>query len=163
MQIYSYKIIHITSSYHMCYLCIFLPQQPLHSLLAYSYKYSLLQLITAQLCSTLHNQNQLMCEQQRIFHLQQQSKYHTQVAILLKQDQTIIIISIHILYFSKYSLRQACAYYCKCRKILWAKHSQFQPYQVFFRNTFIVHWQPVFIIYLQLIIHRKLSQYSQKP
>ena len=30
-------------------------------------------------------------------------------------------------------------------KIRWAKHSQFQPYEVFHGNTFTVHWPPVFI------------------
>ena len=45
--------------------------------------------------------------------------------------------------------------YRKRGKIRWAKHSWFQPYKVFCRNTFVVHWPPVFIIYLQLKIHGK--------
>ena len=47
------------------------------------------------------------------------------------------------------------AVYHKRGKIHWAKHLQFQPYEVFHRNTFAVHWQPVFIIYLWLKIHGK--------
>ena len=30
-------------------------------------------------------------------------------------------------------------------KIRWAKHLRFQPYEVFRRNTFAVHWPLVFI------------------
>ena len=33
-------------------------------------------------------------------------------------------------------------------KICWAKHSQFQPIEVFRGNSFAVHWPPVFITYL---------------
>ena len=33
-------------------------------------------------------------------------------------------------------------------KIRWAKHSQFQPYEVLRGNTFMVQWPPVFITYL---------------
>ena len=40
-------------------------------------------------------------------------------------------------------------------KIRWAKHSWFQRYEVFRRNTFVVHWPPVFITYLKLKIHGK--------
>ena len=45
--------------------------------------------------------------------------------------------------------------YHKRGKIRWAKHSWFQPYEVFRGNNFAVHWPPVFIVYLQLKIHRK--------
>ena len=40
------------------------------------------------------------------------------------------------------------AVYRKHGKIHWAKHLQFQPYEVFHGNTFAVRWPPVFIIYL---------------
>ena len=45
--------------------------------------------------------------------------------------------------------------YRKCVKIRWAKHSWFQPYEVFCENAFAVHWPPVFIVYLYLKIHGK--------
>ena len=40
------------------------------------------------------------------------------------------------------------AVYHKRGKIRWAKHLQFQPYEVFRGNTFMVHWPPLFITYL---------------
>ena len=33
-------------------------------------------------------------------------------------------------------------------RIRWAKHSRFQPYEIFRGNTFAVYWPPVFITYL---------------
>ena len=47
--------------------------------------------------------------------------------------------------------------YSKRGKIRWAKHSRFQPYEIFRENTVAVHWPPVFITYLKLKIHGKLS------
>ena len=38
--------------------------------------------------------------------------------------------------------------YRKRGKIRWAKHSRFQPYEVFRGNTFAVQWSPVFITYV---------------
>ena len=46
--------------------------------------------------------------------------------------------------------------------ICWAKHSRFQPYEVFCGNTFTVHWPPVFITYIQLKIHGKTFAVSSK-
>ena len=40
-------------------------------------------------------------------------------------------------------------------KIRLAKHSWFQPYEVFCRNTFAVPWPEVFVTWLYLNIHRK--------
>ena len=37
----------------------------------------------------------------------------------------------------------------KWGKIHWAKYSWFQPCEVFYGNTFVVHWPPVFITYLK--------------
>ena len=45
--------------------------------------------------------------------------------------------------------------YRRRRKIRWAKHLRFQPYELFRRNTFAVHWPPVFITFLKLKIHGK--------
>ena len=45
--------------------------------------------------------------------------------------------------------------YRKRGKIRWAKHSWFQPYEVFHGSTFAVHWLPVFITFLKLKIHGK--------
>ena len=42
-------------------------------------------------------------------------------------------------------------------KIRWAKHSWFQPYEAFPRNTFAVPWPEVFIIWVKLNIHGKVS------
>ena len=36
--------------------------------------------------------------------------------------------------------------YHKHVKIRWAKHSQFQPYELFHGNTFVVPWLAVFIV-----------------
>ena len=36
--------------------------------------------------------------------------------------------------------------YLKRGKIPWAKHSCFQPYEVFHGNTFTVPWPAVFIV-----------------
>ena len=52
--------------------------------------------------------------------------------------------------------------YHKRGKIRWAKHSWFQPYEVFCGNTFTMHWPPVFITYLKLIIHRKTFAVNSK-
>ena len=41
-----------------------------------------------------------------------------------------------------------CIVYRKHGKIRWAKHSRFQPYEVFRRNIYAMHWPPVFITYL---------------
>ena len=49
-------------------------------------------------------------------------------------------------------------WYHKRGKIHWAKHSRFQPYEVYRRNNFVVHWPPVFITYLKLKLDGKLSQ-----
>ena len=53
--------------------------------------------------------------------------------------------------------------YRKQGKIHWAKHSQFQLYEVFRGNTFAVHWSSVFITYLKLKIHGKTFAVSSKP
>ena len=53
-------------------------------------------------------------------------------------------------------------YYRKRGKIRWAKHSRFQPYEVFHGNTFAVQWPPVFITYVELKIHRKTFAVSSK-
>ena len=45
-----------------------------------------------------------------------------------------------------------CNAYRRRGKIRWAKHSRFQPYEVFRRNTFAVHCPPVFITYSNLPI-----------
>ena len=51
-------------------------------------------------------------------------------------------------------------------KIRWDKHSRFQPYEAFRRNTFAVHWPPVLITYSNLPIaikfHGKTSVVGSK-
>ena len=53
--------------------------------------------------------------------------------------------------------------YCKRGKMLWAKYSRFQPYEVSCGNTFAGHWPPVDFVYLQLKFTEKLLRSSQKP
>ena len=48
--------------------------------------------------------------------------------------------------FGKHCNYFAIAIYHKRAKIRWAKHSQFQPYEVFRGNTFVMPWLAVFIV-----------------
>ena len=53
--------------------------------------------------------------------------------------------------------------YHKHGKIRWAKHLSFQPYEVFCRSNFAVHWPLVFIAYLYLKIHGKTHSTLKNP
>ena len=44
---------------------------------------------------------------------------------------------------------RACTYH-KCGKIRWTKHTWFQPYEVFHRNTFAMPWLASSVYYLTI-------------
>ena len=55
-----------------------------------------------------------------------------------------------------------CIYiYCRRGTIRWAKHLWFQSYEVFRKNTFMMHWPLVFITYLWLKIQGKAFAVAQ--
>ena len=66
----------------------------------------------------------------------------------------IFCFSLSILSINSYSYSNRIMYH-KYEKIHWAKHLRFQPYVVFCRNNFAVHWPLVFIAYLYLTIYGK--------